>query len=69
MSAFDLEAEQLQRALALARARWEEASSLWRDDVQRAFAEQHWSPLEEATRAVIDGLEALSSVVVDSERD
>jgi hypothetical protein len=68
MSTFDGEVERLERALGQARRQWDATCTVWRDDVQREFAERHWSLLENAAQDVIQSLATLSGVVQDIER-
>lgn len=48
--------------------RWGATKEIWQDAVQQEFEQQHWTPLEEQTRAVQRELEALAQVISKARR-
>ena len=55
--------EHMQTALQALRQRWDATQRLWRDQVQRDFAQAHMEPLDREARATLAEMQRLAEVL------
>lgn len=60
---------ELSNALKTTTLAWDQAQEHWRDSVSQHFAENHWDPLEEQVRGVINAMDRLSPILAKAVRD
>jgi hypothetical protein len=59
----------LANALESARVAWEQVRPGWNDPVRWDFEDNHWAPLDDQTRAVLQALDRLVPILATALRD